>query len=216
MICRPGRCFPDCINLCFSIHGAPRIDPPRNHQAFHGKKGSGFAPLKLELFFSIIKYGERGWFKSKLLLKMCLVRWNWGACRDSQDWMRPEHYITWLGGELKEARSSGLWNWGIHHLFLGIRRFPSWFSFLQIAPGLFLSACQRPKGFGVRTCNISFSHCLTKYAGSNLLFLFRVEVAPRVGFDSRFQELARITGRGLSLPDSVNSCLAHQHSKLSV
>jgi hypothetical protein len=44
-----------------------------------------------------------------------------------------------------------------------------------------------------------------------LLFLFRVEVAPRVGFDSRFQELARITGRGLSLPDSVNSGPVHQH-----
>ena len=35
-----------------------------------------------------------------------------------------------------------IWNQGTHHLFHGIRRFPSWFPLLQIAPGLFLNACQ--------------------------------------------------------------------------
>ena len=38
---------------------------------------------------------KRGrWFKSKLLLTMDLVKYNLGLCRDSQDWMRPGHYIT--------------------------------------------------------------------------------------------------------------------------
>jgi len=33
-------------------------------------------------------------------------------------------------------------NRGTHHLFHGIRRFPSWFPLPQIAPGFFLNACQ--------------------------------------------------------------------------
>ena len=57
-----------------------------------GKKVQDSRTLKLDLFFSIIKYGEKGWFKRKLLLAMDLVRWNLGSCRGSQDWMRQGHY----------------------------------------------------------------------------------------------------------------------------
>ncbi|MBM4333752.1 MAG: hypothetical protein FJ117_21480 [Deltaproteobacteria bacterium] len=57
------------------------------------QRDRGIAQRVEAMELNLMARGDVG-AKAKYLLAMDLVKGNLGSCRESQDWMRPGHYIT--------------------------------------------------------------------------------------------------------------------------